>query len=162
MLRGLDTAAGEAAFCAHCQQDCPEGPDVCLGLIEGVDEACCGHGWVTTPFVSFGDERVEGRKAISWFKQHGVGPPPVQTVSVFMFEMYDGGVTVKAEYEYESLRLIAVRWFNATLEEPLWRFDDVEVTLTNGNGTVPLPNDLYCRETSDGLVDLPFARVETI
>lgn len=154
-------ANGEAAYCAHCERDCPQGPDVCLGVLVGASEACCGHGWVTTPYAQFEDgERVEGRDAITYFADLGVGPPPVETVSAFMFDMYDRGIVVQAEYEYESLRLRSVSWFNATEHEPTLWLDDTETTLTNGHGLIPF-TDLYCC-VEDGHVMLPFGSVRQV
>lgn len=68
-------------------------PDPCLGLLEGVAQACCGHG-VQRPFVVFGlDARpgdsgnglglttVTGVAALTWFAERGVGPDIVDALS---------------------------------------------------------------------------------
>ena len=47
--------------CAHC--DLPYGEslhDPCLGTLEGVVEACCGHGNESRRYVSYADGRREG------------------------------------------------------------------------------------------------------
>ena len=47
--------------CAHC--DLPYGEslhDPCLGTLEGVAEACCGHGDESRRYVSYVDGRREG------------------------------------------------------------------------------------------------------
>ncbi len=54
VLRGLETGLGQPGYCPKCEQDCPEGPDPCLGLIPGVAHACCGHGNVTKAYVVIG------------------------------------------------------------------------------------------------------------
>lgn len=42
--------------CARCgRMPTPEGHDACLGHIDGVKSACCGHG-VTKPFILYEDE----------------------------------------------------------------------------------------------------------
>src|ERR1700694_2922357 len=53
-LRGMETDLGQEAYCPACDQDCPDGPDPCLGLIPGVAHACCGHGSVMKAYVVIG------------------------------------------------------------------------------------------------------------
>lgn len=162
MRRGSETVYGEAGHCAHCARDCPPGPDVCLGILPGVLEACCGHGWLVTPYLV--DERgvrIEGREAIAWFANVNAGPPSVDTVTVRLFEQHDAQLVVEAEYVYETLDLIAVRWRNRSDVEPTWRFDGVEATLSRGSGTVPLP-PLVCTLDPDGAVRVPLQAVEEI
>ena len=64
----------------------PDGPDPCLGMLPGVNAACCGHG-VEEPYVSFGVTRrtrnpmwnaFRGKEALAFFKRHGVGPRKVR------------------------------------------------------------------------------------
>lgn len=33
----------------------PAGPDACIGMLEGVREACCGHGDTSRAYVTFTD-----------------------------------------------------------------------------------------------------------
>src|SRR5215467_11081414 len=94
---------GAAAYCPHCDQDVPDGPDLCLGTLPDVSEACCGHGWATQPYLLFTDgRRLEARNAVRWFDDAGVGPPAVTTVAVRLFEQYDGRVTATLEYDFDS------------------------------------------------------------
>ena len=69
--------------CNHCglTAEGEEAPDPCLGMIEGVKFACCGHGQRTTgvgsAYVSFEEEGKEpqyGPPALSFFRKLGVGP----------------------------------------------------------------------------------------
>lgn len=40
--------------CAHCgKPDTPEGHDACLGVLPGVENACCGHGIPENAFINF-------------------------------------------------------------------------------------------------------------
>jgi hypothetical protein len=113
------------------------------------------------PYVLFSmGVELRGREAIRYFEARGIGPPPVATVTVPMFEQHDGMIAVEAEYEYESLRLVEVRWRNASAEEPAWSFGGTVVRLSRGAGSVPVP-PLVCRE-ADGQVQLPFTTVETV
>lgn len=52
--RGIDTSLGQAGFCDHCQRWNPEGPDICLGYLDGVSHACCGHGDPVRAYVVIG------------------------------------------------------------------------------------------------------------
>lgn len=62
------------AVCRHCGLDrTPEGHDGCLGRLEGVQSACCGHGvkvdgrWVG--YVLFEDGRaLYEDEAIEWME----------------------------------------------------------------------------------------------
>lgn len=56
-IRGTDTRLGEAGWCPACKQSVPAGPDACLGMIDGVREACCGHGETSRTYVTFWDGR---------------------------------------------------------------------------------------------------------
>lgn len=91
--------------CDHCHQPRTDGPDPCLGLLAGVESACCGHGGRTLgPYVSLDgfnairsnvesnylvDARATGlwmdsMTALNWFAERGVGPLVVPC------EPYDG------------------------------------------------------------------------
>jgi len=55
--------------CAHCGlESTPEGHDGCLGTLDGVRNACCGHGETETAYVQFesGGE-LRGGKAVRYF-----------------------------------------------------------------------------------------------
>jgi hypothetical protein len=57
--------------CAHCGlESTPEGHDGCLGALEGVTNACCGHGEPETAYVQFddGSELREG-EAVAYFEE---------------------------------------------------------------------------------------------
>ncbi len=104
---------------------------------------------------------MEQKAAIRWFSVQGVGPPPVQTVTVPVVEQYDGKIRVVSEWWYDSGRLIALTWVNETDAEPSWSFDGVVAKLTKGVGAVELPV-LAFTEADDGEIVLPFKRVETV
>lgn len=75
--------------CPACKltADSYDSPDPCLGIIEGVSNACCGHGLVRNssgdPYVQFGwgTEPIRYENALSWFKEHNVGPTILTTSS---------------------------------------------------------------------------------
>jgi hypothetical protein len=85
-LRGVDTDLGQAGYCSECHQWVPEGHDLCLGEIEGVSHACCGHG-VCEPYVVIGGvpnqdaETIEnpvtlrGDAAVEWFAKQREAKP---------------------------------------------------------------------------------------
>lgn len=56
--------------CGKCDKEfTPEGHDPCLGTLEGVSNACCGHGH-DEPYVQFEDgKRVIGDKALEIFEK---------------------------------------------------------------------------------------------
>lgn len=56
LLRGSDTSLGQAGYCVACGRAMPSGPDICLGLLPGVSQACCGHGGVCEPYVVIGGQ----------------------------------------------------------------------------------------------------------
>ncbi len=154
-------ANGAPGFCDHCQRDCVD-VDVCLGAIVGVVEACCGHGWVVSPYVvQRSGTRLEQRAAIQFFTSQGVGPVPVQTVVAPMFWQYDDKIQVGVEYDAATLALVGIRWRNNTAgDEPTWAFDRKLVKLVVGGGTAPLAGSVTV--DADGIVHLPFKRVETV
>jgi hypothetical protein len=96
-VNGALTDKGPCALCGRVEQ--PEagllnsytGVDPCLGLIPGVSQACCGHGF-DQPYVVIGGQpgeyapEYEARtgkevvvlrwdRALAFFRRMGVGPP---------------------------------------------------------------------------------------
>lgn len=69
-IRGLHTAKGGEGWCIGCEQMCPIGPDPCIGYIEGVSSACCGHGGTCTPYVvwGLGTKELRGAEATKFFE----------------------------------------------------------------------------------------------
>jgi hypothetical protein len=74
--------SGEAILprCRRCKQvHVPPRPDPCLGVLEGVSAADCGHGRDDHAFVVLVDEdgaerTLYAEAAIEWFRAQGVGP----------------------------------------------------------------------------------------
>ncbi len=67
--RFVDTGeptAGSNRPCGHCGRDTTaEGHDGCLGTLEGVRNACCGHGVVKDAFVQMSDgKHIQGWDAV--------------------------------------------------------------------------------------------------
>lgn len=62
--------------CTLCERTAADrGPDPCLGMIEGVKAACCGHGEVFYAYVLYEDGRdVRYEDALDLFAMLGVGP----------------------------------------------------------------------------------------
>lgn len=58
--------------CGYCgKQDTPEGHDGCLGTLEGVMNACCGHGDTSEAYVQFSkDEDIRGESALIWIESN--------------------------------------------------------------------------------------------
>ena len=62
--------------CGHCgKPQTKEGHDGCIGTLNGVMNACCGHGKVEEAFVQFWDKtELRGNDAIEWIeKEHNNG-----------------------------------------------------------------------------------------
>ena len=67
--------------CGHCGLcRTSEGHDGCIGTLEGVKNACCGHGEVTKAYVQFDHDDYEnepnklwigGQDAFDYIKKHG-------------------------------------------------------------------------------------------
>lgn len=80
-LRGWQTSFGEAGFCGTCQRYMPQGVDACLGVLDGVSHACCGHGDADKAYVVIGgfpDQdattiekscELRGQDAIDYFRE---------------------------------------------------------------------------------------------
>ena len=74
------SGAGTFPRCRRCKQiHVPPQPDPCLGLLEGVSAADCGHGRDDHAFVVLVDEdgaeqTLYGEQALALFRSRGVGP----------------------------------------------------------------------------------------
>lgn len=57
-------------ICEHCnKQRTPEGHDGCIGTLQNVVNACCGHGETKMAYVQFYDERIiQGEEALKIIK----------------------------------------------------------------------------------------------
>jgi|GEM_PF-987622 len=53
--------------CGHCgRPQTKEGHDGCLGTLEGVMNACCGHGSIDEAYIQYeNDEELRGKEALS-------------------------------------------------------------------------------------------------
>lgn len=61
--------------CKHCGREVEsfDSVDPCIGHIQGVDNACCGHGSETFAYVSFENgEVIRGREAVEWLKSNKI------------------------------------------------------------------------------------------
>ncbi|MDZ7703158.1 MAG: hypothetical protein U5L04_01580 [Trueperaceae bacterium] len=60
----------ESRPCGYCGRDStPEGHDGCLGTLDGVRNACCGHGETGEAYVQFEDCReLREQEAIDYFQ----------------------------------------------------------------------------------------------
>ena len=58
--------------CGHCHKpDRLDGHDACLGELQGVRNACCGHGDTMGAYVQFNDKsRLGGKEAEKWIKEN--------------------------------------------------------------------------------------------
>lgn len=54
--------------CGHCgKKDTPEGHDGCVGTLDGVMNACCGHGVTDEAYVQLSnDTRLAGQAALKF------------------------------------------------------------------------------------------------
>jgi len=57
--------------CGYCnKENTKEGHDPCLGILDGVMNACCGHGIEREAWVQFLDgSRMRGEEAIEYMKE---------------------------------------------------------------------------------------------
>lgn len=53
--------------CGHCgEYNTPEGHDGCLGTLQGIMNACCGHGQINDAYVQFLDGfTINGKDAVT-------------------------------------------------------------------------------------------------
>ncbi|MCP9290012.1 hypothetical protein [Gracilimonas sediminicola] len=58
--------------CDHCGLDrTPEGHDGCIGTLDNVMNACCGHGETEMAYVQFNDKsRIAGQKALNYINKN--------------------------------------------------------------------------------------------
>jgi hypothetical protein len=67
-------------FCSHCRKDrTKEGHDGCIGTLNGVMNACCGHGEAKMAYVQFNHDNysnepnkyvMRGQKALDYINKH--------------------------------------------------------------------------------------------
>lgn len=63
-----EPTAGNDRPCGKCHEPrTAEGHDPCLGVLDGVVNACCGHGHIDEAYVQFvGGRRLAGQDALDW------------------------------------------------------------------------------------------------
>lgn len=66
----MTPTAGNERSCGHCEKpNTAEGHDGCLGTIDKVKNACCGHGRVDEAYIQYYDGSIiRGRKALEKIK----------------------------------------------------------------------------------------------
>lgn len=66
----------KARPCGHCgRHNTPEGHDACIGALDNVKNACCGHGVVEEAYVQFNIRawemiRINGQEALDYIEKH--------------------------------------------------------------------------------------------
>lgn len=68
--------------CGHCRlRRTKQGHDGCIGELEGVMNACCGHGEESTAYVQFNHfdyendpnkHLIKGREALAYIREHSI------------------------------------------------------------------------------------------
>ena len=69
--------AGRGRPCGRCGEDTPPGQielDPCIGLLPGVDNACCGHGDPSESYIQFSN----GVTVRGFTVEHREAPGPLQ------------------------------------------------------------------------------------
>jgi hypothetical protein len=68
----LEVTVGNPRDCYHCKRpDTEEGHDGCLGTLEGVMNACCGHNINEEAYIMFEDRSIiGGEAAINWITEY--------------------------------------------------------------------------------------------
>ena len=66
-----ETARGHREACGYCGlKDTIEGHDGCIGTLEGVRNACCGHGIAKDAYVQFPDSSdIRGKEALEYIEK---------------------------------------------------------------------------------------------
>ena len=64
----------EKPNCNHCGLDrTPEGYDGCIGKLEGVKNACCGHGQTEMAYIQFDHKEYDKEPNKNWIgKQEAI------------------------------------------------------------------------------------------
>jgi hypothetical protein len=62
---------GEDRPCGFCDREsATQGHDACLGVLPGVDNACCGHGQDDEAYIQFANgDYVQGEKAVRTMRE---------------------------------------------------------------------------------------------
>lgn len=60
--------------CGQCGEYATEdGHDACIGTLQGVMNACCGHGLIEEAYVQFWNRTtIHGYDAINYFRENGI------------------------------------------------------------------------------------------
>lgn len=76
--------------CDHCgKKRTPEGHDGCIGTLEGVMNACCGHGNVNGAYIQFNHAdynntpnkyRIAGKDALKYIQSRKKGRNPSEII----------------------------------------------------------------------------------
>ncbi len=69
-----EPTVGSKRPCGHCEKKITEeGHDVCIGVLPGVMNACCGHGIIVDAYVQFDKTKsISGRDAIAYINKNKV------------------------------------------------------------------------------------------
>ncbi len=127
-------------LCGEAIQD--DSPDPCIGFLDGVEGACCGHGGPDAYVFFGGDDTMGGLEALHWLASLGVGPPPRAEFTAPLAEQHDGQVRLRTVVSYSSGKLLRVEWTNDhPTEIPVWEINGERVELV-GNGAVEATDPL--------------------
>ena len=89
--------------CARCgRKPTPEGYDACLGKLEGIKSACCGHG-VSTPIMMRDDKRCD--KMIRYIKNK------LGSVICYFFGHDGNFYEHNYGYSYGSMKQYKDKWY---------------------------------------------------
>jgi hypothetical protein len=123
--------------CAVCGKELVEDtPDPCLGTLDGVEGADCGHGGAGA-YVAFTDEDwIVGLEALHYFDSLGIGPPPRTEFVAPLSEQYDGLIKLSTVQDYATGEMLRVEWVNThPTETPMWEINGQRVELA-GSGSI--------------------------
>lgn len=94
--------AGQQGYCGQCDMIVPEGPDACMGWLEGVRSACCGHGDDDYAFVVLNNGvTLRGQGALDW-----AASAPVLDANPYPFYCDNCGTEIGAVASADGERIL--------------------------------------------------------
>lgn len=104
-----DVAGNGERPCGHCaKMNTEDGHDGCIGKLENVMNACCGHGNTSEAYVQYNDGRIV-RKVAALLAQRKIRMKDPTTILTYSKHSEQVGVVVQG-YTTDGTRIIALEF----------------------------------------------------